>query len=104
VYHPPPQKKSKKEGPNCGEGALESGTCWKIGLKRSSKLILSPHYYVNLVFEKIFGASPLPSPVFSGKILWFLEMGGGPNFLFHPPPPNHLAQPDTPYVIACEYM
>jgi hypothetical protein len=38
-------------------------------VKRSSKLNLSP-YYVNLVFEKNFGASPLPQ-YFPEKLFGF---------------------------------
>ena len=64
-----PQRKVKKGGPTCGKGALESP--------------------VNLVFEKFFGTTPLPpSPVFCGKIFWFLEIffwGGAQIFYFTPP-------------------
>jgi hypothetical protein len=56
----------------------------------SSKLNLSPHY-VNLVFENIFGASPLPSifrknSLVSGKkFLRGPPNGRGPKFFISPP-------------------
>ena len=93
----PPPKKSKKGDPACEEAALERGTCKILRnfLQNWSKKVFKTKFkshYVNLVFEKIFGTSPLPSIfrqnflVSGKKFLRGPPNGRGPKFFISPPP------------------
>jgi hypothetical protein len=118
VYHPPPPKEKKERAQLAERGPWKAGTSYILRnfLENWSEKVFKTKFKPPLcklsVWKKL-GDLPTPpsSPVFCGKIFWFLEncfFGGGSNgrgskfFISPPPPPNHLARPwPLVYIYQC---